>query len=360
VIAFFLGTRPEIIKCAPVIHELARRAAPCTIIHSGQHYTPALDEIFFEELALPAPAFNLKAGSAAPATQLARIISRGGKALASLKPRMVVVQGDTNTVLGGALAALKNEIPVAHLEAGMRSDDWTMPEEANRVLTGHIAALHFCPTRVQAERLAREGVTRGVHIVGNSIVDATLTFVGRAAVTSTILDRLELKQRAYAVVTIHRPSNVDDPARLQALLTALAEAAAVRNLKLVFPIHPKTRSRLRDKPRSVVERHPFMMIEPVGYTDMLQLMQNSKLILTDSGGIQEEACILHIPCLTLRQNTERPETVAVGSNMLCPWSDSAFVGAAMDEMLGREKNWPTPFGDGQTAVRVADLLLETK
>jgi UDP-N-acetylglucosamine 2-epimerase (non-hydrolysing) len=358
-IVFVVGTRPELIKVMPVVAALRARQAEFAIIHTGQHYSYELDAIFFDELGLPAPAVNLEVGSVPVAEQLGMIIIRTANALLDLKPDWVVVQGDTNSVLGGALAAHKLGIPIAHLEAGLRSDDWGMPEEANRVLAGRVAAMHLCPTEVQVERLRREDITRGVYVVGNTVVDAALRNAERARVHSTILDRLGVRDERYALVTMHRPANVDSRERLTAILDALTAVGAKHDLKLVFPAHPRTRAtmtRLADGDR--FNRDPFITTEPVGYLDFLGLLAGAQVVLTDSGGVQEEACTLGIPCVTMRANTERPETVAVGANLLCDSMDSGDLAAAVDEMLRRPVNWTNPFGDGHAGERVAELLLD--
>jgi UDP-N-acetylglucosamine 2-epimerase (non-hydrolysing) len=357
-IAVVLGTRPELIKTAPVLHELARRGTPHALIHTGQHYTPALDEIFFRELDLPMPVANLHVGSLSAPHQIARILSGVADALAPLAADFVLVQGDTNSVVGGALAAHKMGIGVAHLEAGLRSDDWSMPEEGNRVIAGRIAAVHLCPTQLQAARLAGEGITAGVYVVGNTVVDASLTFAPRARELSRIVSRLELEGRRYALVTMHRPSNVDDPARLEALLRGLAQVARERDLQLVFPAHPRTREKIRAFGLDPLLAAPFTTCEPLGYMDLLALLQGAQVTLTDSGGIQEEACTLRVPCVTLRANTERPETVGVSANMLCESADPRVLGACVDDMCTGPRDWLNPFGDGKAAARVADILLD--
>lgn len=357
-IVFVLGTRPEIIKCAPVIHEVRRRGAPFAIVHSGQHYTPELDEIFFRELDLPQPHINLNVGSQPAAKQLAAMFSGLHDALTRLAPTVVIVQGDTNTVLAGALAAHKMGIKVAHLEAGLRSDDWDMPEEANRVLAGVVADVHFCPTDVQRERLARETITEGVHVVGNTIVDAARHYASVAAEKSDALDRLGVRSVPFAVLTMHRPSNVDDPTRLVALMEMLERAATDLGIKIVFPMHPRTEAALSRA--GVLERFAsspsFILTKPIGYLDLLALEANAALILTDSGGMQEEANILRVPCITLRANTERPETVEAGGNVLFDGTDPAALVQIARQMMAKPRDWPCPFGDGTTAVRVVDIL----
>lgn len=358
-IAIVLGTRPELIKTAPVVHELSRRAVPFAIVHTGQHYTKSLDEDFFAELELPPPAVQLGVGSLAPAKQVAAIVSGVADALVALSPRFVLVQGDTNSVLGGALAAFKSGVPVAHLEAGLRSDDWTMPEEGNRVLAGRVASVHFCPTERQARRLAAEGIHRGVHVVGNTVVDAALHFSARAERDSPVLETLALERGGYLLLTMHRPSNVDDADRLRALLDAIERVAVARGLEVVFPAHPRTRARIDAAGLAArLERAPFVPTQPLGYLAALRLMRGAAFVLTDSGGIQEEACILRVPCVTLRANTERPETVLVGANVLCPTATAEAIDDALGQVLSRARTWTNPFGDGATARRVVDVLLD--
>ncbi len=353
-VAIVVGTRPEIIKCSPVIAELSRRDLPFVIIHSGQHYTAALDAAFFGDLDLPAPTFRLQVGSLPPAIQLARIIERSTEAFLESKPRWVLVQGDTSTVLGAALAALKLSIPVAHLEAGLRSFDWEMPEEANRVLTGRLAALHLCPTELQAHRLADEGIREGVHVVGNTIVDAVSAHVKRAHARSTLHTRLDL-QSPYAVLTLHRPSNVDDPAHLFELLSAIGRVAEEKGIRLFWPVHPRSATVLATLPDSA--RAHISIIEPLGYLDFLRLLAGARLVLTDSGGLQEEACTLRIPCITLRTTTERPETIDVGANLLCPPHELHRLAECVEQQTNASRDWTNPFGDGHAAKRVVDLLM---
>lgn len=362
-IAFVLGTRPEIIKSAPVIHEARRRGIPFAIVHTGQHYTPELDELFFRELDVPEPIKNLRVGSLPPAPQIAAILNGLHDAFLELTPSVVVVQGDTNSVLGGALAAHKMGITLAHLEAGLRSDDWTMPEEANRVLTGFMADVHFCPTDIQRERLARETITEGVHVVGNTIVDAVLHYAKVANKRSRVMEALGVGHAPYALLTMHRPSNVDDPVRLRAMLAAIGDAANAHGLTVVFPVHPRT--------SAVMEKHgitigaPFVTSAPLGYLDLLRLEADARIILTDSGGIQEEACILRVPSVTLRSTTERPETLNVGASVLFHEPDlpAGKAGAkklteVMAAQMAKERNWENPFGDGNTASRVMDILIQ--
>ncbi len=354
-IAFVLGTRPEIIKMSPVIHEARRRGIPFAIVHTGQHYTPELDELFFKELDLEQPAYNLHVGSLPPAKQVAAMLGGLHDVFAELKPDVVMVQGDVNSVLAGALAAQLMGITIAHLEAGLRSDDWDMPEEANRVLAGVVADYHFCPTEVQRERLAREDITDGVHVVGNSIVDAVHRYAAVAKERSDVLDRLSIGSQPYALLTMHRPSNVDDPSRLRAMIDAIGRAALVHGLKVVFPIHPRTASVFEKNAIGVSD--PFIASAPIGYLDLLRLQEAARIVLTDSGGIQEEACILKVPSITLRSTTERPETLTVGASVLHHEADADLLARKMRDQMDRPRIWENPFGDGRTAERVMDILV---
>lgn len=355
-LAVVLGTRPEIIKTAPVVREAQRRGIPVIIIHTGQHYDDALDGIFFRELGLPQPTVNLGVGSMPVLKQLGAMIDRLHDVFETYKPKVVMVQGDTNSVLAGALAAHKFGIPVAHLEAGLRSDDWDMPEEANRVLTGFVADFHFCPTEVQRERLQRETITEGVHVVGNTVVDAALHY-REIAKTSDVLHRFGI-DGPYALLTMHRPSNVDEPERLRSMIEMFSRFAEMRGWKIVFPVHPRTKARLLSSGLwdGLCTNPNFILSEPIGYLDLLALQSNAQLVLTDSGGMQEEANILHVPCVTLRANTERPETVEAGGNVLYAGTDVAELNVVADAILAKPRDWVCPFGDGATAGRVLDIL----
>ena len=355
-LAFILGTRPEIIKTAPVVLEAQRRGIPVVIIHTGQHYDDVLDGIFFRELGLPQPSMNLGVGSMPVLKQLGAMIDRLHETFERFKPSIVMVQGDTNSVLAGALAAHKLGIPVAHLEAGLRSDDWDMPEEANRVLAGFVADIHFCPTDVQRERLQRETITEGVHVVGNTVVDAALHY-RESVQTSDALQRIGI-DGPYVLLTMHRPSNVDEPARLQSMIEMLSRFAEARGWKIVFPVHPRTKSRLMSEGlwEDLAISPNFILSEPIGYLDLLALQSNAQLVLTDSGGLQEEANILRVPCITLRANTERPETVEVGGNVLYAGTDAMELSALAEVILAKPRDWFCPFGDGNTARRVIDIL----
>ncbi|HWQ99442.1 MAG TPA: UDP-N-acetylglucosamine 2-epimerase (non-hydrolyzing) [Candidatus Methylomirabilis sp.] len=354
-LGIILGTRPEIIKCAPVILEAQRRGVEVGIIHTGQHYSQELDGVFFSELNLPEPVAHVHVGSHPAPKQIGLMMERLTDALEELRPETVLVEGDTNSVLAGALTAFKLGIPVAHLEAGLRSDDWSMPEEANRVLTDRLSKWLFCPTDLQRERLKQEGIAHdGVHVVGNTIVDAALHYSKVAYDKSDIAERLGVTQKPYVLLTMHRPSNVDDPERLRALLASIGDAARGCELTVVFPVHPRTKHAM--EAAGITLGEPFIQTEPLGYLDLLRLQSSAGVVLTDSGGMQEEACILRVPCVTLRANTERPETISAGANVLYADTDATSLVRTMKAMMEKPRDWSNPFGDGTTAGKVLDIL----
>lgn len=343
-----VGARPQFIKAAPVSRAL-RRVAHEVLVHTGQHYDYGMSAIFFDELQIPPPDYNLKVGSGSHGWQTGQMLIHIEETLLKEQPDWVLVYGDTNSTLAGALAAVKLHIPLAHVEAGLRSFNREMPEEHNRVLTDHAADLLFCPTQTAADHLAQEGVTRGVHLVGDVMYDAVLYNIALAEQRSGVLARLGLEPGSYALATIHRPSNTDDPARLQAILAALRALAA--GCPVVFPVHPRTRQKLTGLDAHAPDFH---LIEPVGYLDMLLLERHAKLILTDSGGVQKEAYFFAVPCLTLRRETEWVETVDAGWNRLVGDDPSSIVQLAHSP---RPAGSPPPlFGDGHAAEQIAALL----
>ena len=346
-LAIIVGTRPEIIKMAPVVKECERRGIPFTLIHSNQHYSPELDAVFFEELGLPHPAHNLHVGSGSHGNQTGNILIAIEPIFEQEKPDVVLVQGDTNTTLAAALAAHKLGIKVGHIEAGLRSYDRTMPEEGNRVVTDHLSDFLFAVTPVEAAILEREGIARGkITTVGNTIVDAVRQNVERAEEHSTILEKLSLKPKAYCLFTAHRSGNVDTKGALSEVVGLLEEI----QMPVVWPIHPRAKKRLDEYGLSLPGN--VTAIEPLGYLDFLHLEQHAKCIVTDSGGLQEEACILGIPCITIRENTERPETVAIGANVLVGRSREK-----LREALRREfPKWENPFGAGNSAKKILDII----
>lgn len=352
-IAIVLGTRPEIIKMSPVIRECERRGLDYFVLHTGQHYSYEMDKVFFEELELPRPTYNLNVGSGCHAEQTGRIMTGVEKVLMEERPDVILVQGDTNTVMGGALAASKLRIKVGHVEAGLRSFDRNMPEEINRVVADHISDYLFAPTEMAKGNLLNEGLAADkIFVTGNTIVDSIYQNLEISKRKVNVLEEFCLNPKEYFLATAHRAENVDNRERLGEIIKGLELIGREFSLPVIFPIHPRT--------RKMVETFGFELdgiriINPIGFLEFLQLEANSRLALTDSGGVQEEACILGIPCLTLRDNTERPETLGVGSNML--------VGAKARDMLeGTRKmliqgiDWKNPFGDGASGRYIIDCL----
>jgi UDP-N-acetylglucosamine 2-epimerase len=343
-----VGARPQIIKAAAVSGPL-RRAVREVLVHTGQHYDAQMSDQFFRELDVPAPDHHLGVGSAPHGVQTGRMLAALEPVLEEERPDRVLVYGDTNSTLAGALAAAKRRIPVVHVEAGLRSYNRAMPEEINRVVTDHLAELLCCPGDRAVRNLAAEGITRGVHVTGDVMRDL-LERVG-PSLDGGALTRLGLTAGGYSVLTLHRPHNTDDAERLAAILGALADADEL----IVFPVHPRTRHALTaaDRPRVGA----LQMIEPLGYRDMLTLQQHARLVLTDSGGVQKEAYWLGVPCITLRDETEWVETVEAGWNRLVG-SDAAAIRGALSD-VSRPSVRPDLYGDGRAAEHVAALVAGT-
>jgi len=355
--AIIIGTRPEIIKCTPIIKIYEAKGEPLLLIHTNQHYSFNMDEIFFEELHLRHPDFNLNVGSGSQADQTGAIMSRIEKLLISEKIDRILVQGDTNTVLGSALAAVKLGVKIGHVEAGLRSYDRTMPEEINRVITDHISHYLFCPTPNAAQHALDEGISKDlVFVVGNTIVDATIQNYQIAEETKLgILDQYNVAAGQYNLITAHRPANVDDPERLGELLGIIQLVIDRTSQPVIFPIHPRTRNKLAEFGMEEQVPSGATLIDPVGYLDFLVLEKNAGLIFTDSGGVQEEACILRRPCITLRDNTERPETVDVGANLITGY-DRSKIEAAIDHFKDAVLDYEIPFGKGDTSEQIFEIL----
>ncbi|ACX72738.1 UDP-N-acetylglucosamine 2-epimerase [Methanocaldococcus vulcanius M7] len=359
--SIILGTRPEIIKLSPIIRVLERINIDWHIIHTNQHYSENMDRVFFEELDLPKARYNLNIGSGSHGEQTGKMLIGIEKVLLKEKPDVVIVQGDTNTVLAGALTASKLKIDVAHVEAGLRSFDRNMPEEINRILTDHISSYLFAPTEMAKNNLLDEGIGESkIFVVGNTIVDATLQNLKIAEKNEKVKDFFnDIVDGAYFLLTLHRAENVDDKKRLKNIIDGLSIISEIYDKEIIFPIHPRTKKRLEefnlfDKLKS---NKKIKIIDPVGYLEFLMLEKNAKLILTDSGGVQEEACILKIPCITLRDNTERPETVKVGANILVGDNKEKLI-KAVKTMLNKKRNWKNPFGDGKSGEKIVNILLE--
>jgi len=355
-ICFILGTRPEIIKMSPVIRECVHQKIDHFIIHSNQHYSQNMDAIFFQELELEPPKYNLNVGSGLHGEMTGKILTGVEKILLDEKPDWILVQGDTNTVMAGALAASKINIKIGHIEAGLRSYDRTMPEEINRVVTDHISNALFCPTKKQASILQKENIDKSkIFITGNTIVDAVLQN------QKLIIKYPELSHYStenYFLLTTHRPSNVDSKENLSELLNAITQISQKYNSPIYFPIHPRTKKQIEIFNINI-DANSIKLMEPVGYLEMLTLEKNAKLIFTDSGGIQEEACILQVPSLTLRENTERPETVDVGATMLVGHSKQKIL-SSVETILNIPRTWTNPFGDGTANKQIIEHLNEIK
>ena len=350
-ISVVLGTRPEIIKMSPIIRACTDQSLEYGILHTGQHYSYAMDRIFFEQLDLPLPLYNLDAGSGSQGAQTAAILAGIEKIFIKQPPGIVLVQGDTNTVLAGALAASKLHIPVGHVEAGLRSYDRSMPEEINRIIADHIADQLYAPTTTSCRNLVREGIAREkITVTGNTVVDAVLQNIRIAQVKVHPLKDLGLEPSKYFLVTAHRAENVDDPVRLAEIMAGLRNVSAQFGLPVVFPMHPRTQKMVREFSLST---EGIRVMDPVGYLEFLVLESQAALLLTDSGGIQEEGCILKVPCVTLRDNTERPETIAAGANMLAGTQPDKILAAAK-VMMDRARTWDNPFGNGDAAQRIIE------
>lgn len=350
-----VGARPQFIKAAPVSRVL-RQVAQEVMIHTGQHYDRELSAVFFDELNIPQPDYNLGVGSGSHGWQTGQMLIQIEQVLLAEQPDWVLVYGDTNSTLAGALAAVKLHFPVAHVEAGLRSFSREMPEEHNRVLTDHVADLLFCPTKTAVDNLEREGIRRGVHRVGDVMYDAILHNSAIAEQRSDVLARLGLASGSYALATVHRPYNTDNPQRLQSILLAFADL----DLPVVLPVHPRTRQRLTDlglsDPKSKIQN--LELIAPVGYLDMLALERHARLILTDSGGVQKEAFFFAVPCLTLRDETEWVETVEAGWNQVVGADRATIVRAAREF---RPVGAPQQFlGDGHSAEQMVALLTQAR
>ncbi|MCQ8893253.1 MAG: UDP-N-acetylglucosamine 2-epimerase (non-hydrolyzing) [Methanolinea sp.] len=344
-----VGARPQFVKCAPLSREL-RREHTEVLVHTGQYYDPEMSEVFFSELEIPRPDYNLGVGSDPQGMQTGEILARVEDVPLKEKPGMVIVFGDTNSTLAGALAAAKLHIPVAHVEAGLRSFDSTMPEEINRVVTDHLSDLLFCPTKTAVRNLAHEGITKGVHLVGDVMVDALLHTREVAARRSRVLERFGLSGQKYLVLTVHRPANTDNRENMESILAALGDAG----VPVLFPAHPRTRKVLTEYgswdhlPANVIAT------EPLGYLDMLQAMAHADTILTDSGGVQKEAYLLGVPCITLRDTTEWVETVGDGWNVLVG-ADRKRIGEAIRTFRPRKER-SMIFGEEGASGRIVAHL----
>ena len=356
-----LGTRPQIIKSVPIIQQLLRQRLDVKVIHTGQHYDYKLSKIFFEEMNLPEPYANLEVGSGSHTYQTGETMLRLEKVLMNLKPSLVLVPGDTNSALASALVAVKMDFKVAHVEAGARSYDMSMPEEINRRVVDHISSLLFAVSERCVKNLEKEMVLGKIYLTGDTMFDAFLNHMPLAS-KSGVLKENDLEPQTYAVLTLHRAENVDNPLKLENIVRAIIQLS---NICIVFPVHPRTMSRLSSQGllRKLEEAKHVKLLKPLGYHDMLKLMLEAKLILTDSGGVQKEAFWLKVPCITLRENTEWMETVEFGANFLVGYDTNRIVSTAKmltndDHVRDKIKKLPNPFGDGRAAEKIVEFLLE--
>ena len=347
-----VGARPNFMKVAPVMAALSRRGGVVqTLVHTGQHYDANMSDVFFAELLIPRPDLNLEVGSGSHAEQTANVMMRLEPVILERSPIIVLVYGDVNSTLATALVCAKLAVPVAHVEAGLRSFDRTMPEEINRLLTDQIAELLFTPCADAEANLLREGVAAAkIHFVGNVMIDTLVRLLPRAHRVAL----MDVPTR-YALITLHRPSNVDDPVMLRRIVEALEEMS--RELPVLFPIHPRTRQRLDEWCIEVSLNGQLQLMDPIGYLEFLALQRKATVVITDSGGIQEECTYLGVPCLTLRENTERPVTVTMGTNVVVG-RDMGRLHAEVDRILaGKAKSGTVPpLWDGKASERIAHLL----
>lgn len=347
-ICLIAGARPNFMKVAPIVHALgARGHKDWFLVHTGQHYDAKLSAVFFEELGLPEPDVWLGVGSGSHAEQTAKVMMGLEPVFLERRPDVVVVVGDVNSTVAASLVASKLGIRLAHVEAGLRSGDRAMPEELNRLVTDVLSDILFTTSQDAHVHLAREGVAQEkIHFVGNVMVDSVLAHLPAARLRPTPEGR-------YAVLTLHRPSNVDDPATFAGLMRAVDHVA--RQMPVIFPVHPRTAKRVKEMPALSGDIRP---VEPLGYLDFLALTSNASLIMTDSGGLQEESTVLGVPCLTLRENTERPVTITHGTNVLVGIVPEAIIAAADRALASGKKSVAVPdLWDGHAAERIVDVLL---
>jgi UDP-N-acetylglucosamine 2-epimerase (non-hydrolysing) len=348
-----VGARPNFMKIAPIVDALKQHeSVEHFLVHTGQHYDENMSKLFFDELGIPEPNMNLGVGPGSQAQQTAEMMVKLEKVMLEQNPDLVIVVGDCNSALAGAIVAAKLKIKIAHIEAGLRSFNWEMPEEINRIVVDKVSNLLFTTENSANENLKKEGITEGVHFVGNVMIDTLLKSLEKAK-TSKVLELLNLETKNYAVLTLHRPGNVDKKEVLIGLLDTLAEIS--EKTKIVFPIHPRTKKMI-DEFGLTDKLNSLQIIEPLGYLDFLNLISNAKLILTDSGGIQEEATILKVPCVTLRSETERPVTVEVGANVIAG-QDKEKILNAVNQVSESVITQVPELWDGKTAERIVEKLI---
>ena len=346
-----VGARPQFIKASPVSGALREAGHREFLVHTGQHYDRDMSKVFFEELGIPEPDINLQVGSGSHGWQVGKMLIQLEEVIKAQLPDCVLVYGDTNSTLAGALAAVKLRVPLAHVEAGLRSYNREMPEEHNRVLTDHCSDVLLCPTHTAVSNLAREGITKGVYQVGDTMYDAVLRFAQVAQSRSGILEKLKLEPKGYLLATIHRPQNTDDPEKMRGILETFRQIEE----RIVFPVHPRTRKKLLEMDVSLGPMPSNVeFVEPLGYFDMLVLEGNARAVVTDSGGMQKEAYFLGTPCVTLRYETEWVETVNAGWNQLVGVDPKAILEALKKPEPPKEHS--PLFGDGQAASKIVHVL----
>ncbi len=352
-----LGARPQFIKAAPVSRALEEAGLQESILHTGQHFDANMSDVFFDELGIPKPKFHLGVNGGSHGVMTGRMLEGIEKVLLEHKPDAVLVYGDTNSTLAGALAASKLLIPVVHVEAGLRSFNMKMPEEQNRILTDHISSLLLAPTQLAVENLLREGIQGSkVSLTGDVMFDAALYYGDRAETSSRILKQLGIEKKNYILSTIHRAENTNDLNRLRAIFDGLLKACG--KMKLVLPLHPRTKNILQKEGFTI--NHPNLkLIDPVGYLDMVMLEKNAALIATDSGGVQKEAFFYQVPCVTLRDETEWVELVDLGWNHLLSPQSAEQVAVAIDKAMGSKGRLSQPYGNGKASIQIAKDILRS-
>jgi len=346
-----VGARPQFVKAFPVSGRL-RREHEEVLVHTGQHYDDAMSDVFFRELPIPTPDENLGVGSGSHATQTAQMLTELDAVLDEYDPELVLVYGDTNSTLAAALAAAKRDPLVAHVEAGLRSHNWSMPEEVNRVLTDHCADLLFAPSDRAVSELASEAITSGVTQTGDVMYDALLAARERASEVATVLEDRPFDEGEFVLATVHRPRNTDDPDRLATILDALAATPR----PVVLPAHPRTVDRLESAGLLPEAREEVTLLDPQGYLDFVRLVDAADRVVTDSGGVQKEAFYLETPCVTLREETEWPETITAGWNVLVG-ADPELLARALERDFADTRD-ATPYGDGTAAARIVEELTD--
>jgi len=358
-VAIVVGARPNFMKAYPILREM--RAYPDDflplLVHTGQHYDYEMSKAFFDDLSLPEPDFFLEVGSGSHAEQTAKVMRRLEKVLKEIKPDLTIVVGDVNSTLASAIVASKMFIKVAHIEAGLRSFDRTMPEEINRVVTDQLSDYLFVTEESGVKNLLREGIQEEkIFLVGNVMIDTLINHFERIE-ASKILNGFSLRKRSYALLTLHRPSNVDNLQKLSELMEAFLEIS--KKIKIIFPVHPRTMQRLKEL--KFPDASSIVLTEPLKYTDFVKLEKEALFVLTDSGGIQEETTFLKVPCITLRERTERPITVKIGTNIVVGTNKNNIVETALKIMKGEKKEGEVPpLWDGKASSRIVNILREKK